>query len=157
MVMNRKKDPFWKTKTLEQMTAHEWESLCDHCGLCCLQKVEDQNTGAIKVVGLSCEYLDIEACRCLVYEDRQRINPDCILLTAVTIEHKKWLPETCAYRRLLEGKQLERWHPLVCGDPDSVHHEGISIRHKAVCGLYIHPKDLEANLKELKNDDFAWS
>jgi uncharacterized cysteine cluster protein YcgN (CxxCxxCC family) len=155
--MMRKKEPFWKTKTLEQMTAEEWECLCDHCGLCCLQKVEDEDTGEIKVVGLSCEYLDIEACRCLVYEDRQRVNPDCILLTADTIKHKKWLPETCAYRRLLEGRQLERWHHLVCGDSDNVHREGISVRHKAVSGLYIHPKDLEASLKELKDDDFEWS
>ncbi len=155
--MTCKKEPFWKTKTLEQMTPEEWESLCDHCGLCCLQKVEDEHTGEIKVVGLSCEYLDIEAGRCLVYEDRQRANPDCILLTADTIKHKKWLPETCAYRRLLEGKQLERWHHLLCGDSDSVHREGISIRHKAISGLYIHPKDLEARLKELKDDDFEWS
>ncbi len=155
--MTRKKEPFWKTKTLEQMTPQEWESLCDHCGLCCLQKIEDEETGEIKVVGLSCEYLDIEACCCLVYEDRQRVNPDCILLTADTVKHKKWLPETCAYRRLLEGKQLEGWHHLVCGDSDSVHREGISIRHKAVSGLYIHPQDLEASLKELKDDDFEWS
>jgi uncharacterized cysteine cluster protein YcgN (CxxCxxCC family) len=155
--MTRKKESFWKTKTLEQMTPEEWESLCDHCGLCCLQKIEDEETGEIRVVGLSCEYLDIEACCCLVYEDRQRVNPDCILLTADTVKHKKWLPETCAYRRLLEGKQLEGWHHLVCGDSDSVHSEGISIRHKAVSGLYIHPQDLEASLKELKDDDFEWS
>ena len=155
--MSGKKEPFWETKSLADMTPDEWESLCDHCGLCCLQKVEDANSGEIRVVGLSCEYLDIEACRCLVYEDRQRVNPDCILLTPQTIGHKKWLPDSCAYRRLLEGKQLKSWHHLVCGDPDSVHRERISVRDKAICGLYIHPKDLEKNLKELSNDDFEWS
>jgi uncharacterized cysteine cluster protein YcgN (CxxCxxCC family) len=150
--MAQKKDPFWKTKTLDEMTQAEWESLCDHCGICCLQKVEDETTGEIKVIGLSCEFLDTEESRCLVYEDRKRVNPDCILLTPDNIKFKKWLPDTCAYRRLLEGKQLERWHHLVCGDPDAVHREGISVRDKAVSGLYVHPKDIEENLKELKKD-----
>ena len=155
--MTGKEKPFWETKTLADMAPQEWEALCDHCGLCCLQKIEDADTGKIKVVGLSCEYLDIEACRCLVYEDRQRLNPDCIRLTADTIEHKKWLPETCAYRRLQEGKRLKRWHHLICNDPDDVHRAGISVRDKAVHGVYGHPKDLSENLKELKKDDFEWS
>jgi uncharacterized cysteine cluster protein YcgN (CxxCxxCC family) len=155
--MTRPKDPFWKIKPLAEMTPDEWESLCDHCALCCLQKVEDRNSGEIKVVGLSCEYLDIQTCRCLVYEDRQRINPDCILLTADSIQHKKWLPDTCAYRRILEQRPLEPWHHLICGDPASVHREGVSVRNKAVSGLYIHPKDLEDSLEELKSDEFEWS
>ena len=148
--MARSKNPFWKTKTLEELTPDEWESLCDQCGICCLQKIEDENTGEIKIIGLSCEFLDTEHCRCLVYADRKLLNPDCILLTPQTIVQKKWLPDTCAYRRLAEGRKLERWHPLISNDPDAVHDAGISIRNKVVSGIYVHPKDIERSLQELK-------
>ncbi len=151
--MIQRNDPFWKTKTLREMTPDEWESLCDQCGICCLQKVEDADTGGIKTIGLSCEFLDTETCRCLVYDDRRVVNPDCIVLTPDSIAQKKWLPDTCAYRRILEGKQLEPWHPLVSNDPDSVHQAGISIRDKVISGMCIHPEDLAENLKELKQDD----
>ena len=151
--MTSKKQPFWETKTLNDLTADEWESLCDQCGICCLQKIEDENTGEVKVIGLSCEFLDTEQCRCLVYADRKLLNPDCILLTPQTIEQKKWLPDTCAYRRVAEGRKLERWHHLISKDPEAVHNAGISIRDKVVSGIYVHPKDLEESLKELKNND----
>ncbi len=151
--MAQKKDPFWKTKTLDEMTQAEWESLCDHCGICCLQKVADETTGEVKIIGLSCEFLDTQLCSCLVYEDRKLVNPDCILLTPDNVKLKKWLPDTCAYRRRSEGVELERWHHLVCGDPDVVHQAGISVRDKVVSGLYVHPKDIEENLKELKKDE----
>ena len=147
------KDPFWKTKTLNELTPDEWESLCDQCGICCLQKVEDEKTGEVKVIGLSCEFLDTELCRCLVYGDRKLVNPDCILLTPETVQQKKWLPDTCAYRRLAEGRKLEQWHPLISNDPRAVHLAGISIRDKVVSGIYVHPKDIEERLKELGEDD----
>jgi uncharacterized cysteine cluster protein YcgN (CxxCxxCC family) len=127
--------------------------LCDQCGICCLQKIEDENSGEVKVIGLSCEFLDTEQCRCLVYADRKLLNPDCILLTPQSIKQKKWLPDTCAYRRLAEGKKLEQWHPLISKDPKTVHHAGISIRDKVVSGIYVHPKDIEESLKELKKDE----
>ena len=151
--MRHRNDPFWKTKTLQEMTPGEWESLCDQCGICCLQKIEDEKTGQIKTIGLSCEFLDTETCHCLVYEDRKLVNPDCIVLTPHSLEQKKWLPGTCAYRRLLEGKELEPWHPRVSNDPNSVHQAGISIRDKVISGMCFHPKDLEENLRELKQDE----
>ena len=121
-------------KTLDQLTPSEWETLCDHCGRCCLQKLEDKNTGKVKYIGVACEFLDIEKCECLVYENRQFANPDCVELTPENIRQIKWLPESCAYRRLAEGKELEWWHPLKSGDPATVHRAGISIRDKAVSG-----------------------
>ena len=151
--MTQMKEPFWNTKTLNELTPEEWESLCDQCGVCCLQKVEDENTGEVKVIGLSCEFLDTEDCRCLVYADRQLANPDCILLTPETIKQKKWLPDTCAYRRLAEGRRLEQWHHLVSEDPKAVHRAGISIRDLVVSGVYVHPKDIQESLKELKKDE----
>ena len=121
---------------LENMTPDEWEYLCDHCGLCCLQKLEDAQTGSVKYIGVACEFLDIENCECLVYENRHFVNPECIVLTRENIKQIKWLPDTCAYRRLAEGRQLKWWHPLKSGDPGTVHKAGISVRNKAVSGLY---------------------
>ena len=136
-----------KNKTLDELTPAEWESLCDHCGLCCLQKLEDKNTGKIKYIGISCEFLDIEMCQCLVYENRHFANPDCVALTRESIRRIKWLPETCAYRRLAEGKELEWWHPLKSGDPDTVHHAGISVRDKAVSGNCLSIGDADIDIE----------
>jgi uncharacterized cysteine cluster protein YcgN (CxxCxxCC family) len=130
--METQQDPFWVTKTLGEMTKEEWESLCDQCGICCLHKVEDENTGEIKFIGISCEFMDTENCRCFVYEARKLVNPNCIILSPDSIEQKKWLPITCAYRRIAERRELESWHPLVSGDPNTVHQEGISVRDKVV-------------------------
>ena len=130
--MNQSNIPFWKTKTIFKMTKEEWESLCDHCGICCMHKVEDEKTGEIKLIGVSCEFLDTENCRCIVYEVRKLVNSDCIVLSPDNIEQKKWLPNTCAYRRIYERRELESWHPLVSGDTNSVHQEGISVRDKVV-------------------------
>ena len=140
--MSNNQIPFWKTKSLCEMTPDEWESPCDHCGLCCLQKVEDENTGEIKLIGVSYEFLDTTNCRCLVYEDRLNINPDCVVLTPDNIRQIKWLPGTCAYRRLAVGRGLERWYPLISGHPDTVHHAGISVCDKVVDGKYVHPEDV---------------
>ena len=127
-IMSRKKQPFFSKLSLDEMSQEQWESLCDRCGLCCLRKFEDQKTGAIQ---------------CLVYEDRQLVNKECIALGRDIEEHLKWLPETCAYRRLSEGRKLPRWHPLVSGDPSAVHRARISARDKAVSGLYVHPEDFD--------------
>jgi len=105
--MSSNQMPFWKTKSLYEMTPEEWESLCDHWEICCLQKVEDEKTGVIKLIGVSCEFLDTNTRSCLVYEDRFHVNPDCVVLTPENIRQIKWLPGTCAYRRLAEGRGLE--------------------------------------------------
>jgi uncharacterized cysteine cluster protein YcgN (CxxCxxCC family) len=135
-----------KNKNLDEMTSNEWESLCDRCGLCCLQKLVDENTGKVKYIGIACEFLDTEKCRCLVYENRHFANPDCVALTKKNIGQKKWLPDTCAYRRLAEGRELEWWHPLLSGDFAAVHQAGISVRDKAVCGQYLHRGDFEVDI-----------
>ncbi len=129
------------------MAPDEWESLCDHWGICYLQKVEDEKTGGIKLVGVSCEFFDTTTCGCLVYEDRLNINPDCVVLTPDNIRQIKWLPDTCAYRRLAEGKGLEWWHPLISGDPNTVDQAGISARDKVVNQKYVHPEDIEIVVK----------
>jgi uncharacterized cysteine cluster protein YcgN (CxxCxxCC family) len=143
VIMSRKKQPFYSRLSLDEMSQDQWESLCDRCGLCCLQKFENQKTGAIRYSGIACEFLDTHTCQCMVYDDRHFINKECIALDRDIEKHLKWLPETCAYRRLSEGKKLPRWHPLVSGDSSSVHKTHISARDKAVSGLYIHPEDID--------------
>ncbi len=122
--------PFWETKPLRLMTREEWESLCDGCGRCCLVRFEDEETGEVIPTRASCKLLDTETCRCANYAKRKRYVPDCIKLTAGAIEHLTWMPTTCAYRRIHEGRGLADWHPLISGDPDSVHKAGISVRGK---------------------------
>jgi len=143
--LNVKKGPFWKTKSLQEMTRDEWESLCDRCGICCLEKVEDEETGKIKLTSVACEFLDTVTCHCLIYGDRFYLNPDCVALSADKLKHIEWLPHTCAYKNLSEGRELEGWHPLVSGDPNTVHEAGISVRDRVVPGQYVHPEDILGN------------
>jgi len=120
--------PFWETKPLEAMSGAEWESLCDRCGQCCLLKVEDEDSGKIFLTELACRLLDVRSCRCRDYADRHASVLDCVVITPENSRTLGWLPESCAYRRLAEGRGLEWWHPLVSGDADTVHHAGISVR-----------------------------
>ena len=124
--------PFWKTKHLAEMSRTEWESLCDGCARCCLHKLEDEDTGEILQTNVCCRLLDTASCGCTKYIERQRLVPDCLVLTPENVAGLNWMPRTCAYRLLSEGKDLEWWHPLVSGDPDSVHKAGISVRGKVV-------------------------
>ena len=123
---------FWKRKLLAEMTTAEWESLCDGCALCCLQKLEDEDTGDIYFTDIACRLLDTDACRCTNYAARLSIVKTCLVLSPDKPDAFRWLPATCAYRRLAEGADLPDWHPLITGDPDSVHDAGISARGKCV-------------------------
>ena len=123
---------FWKTKRLDEMTVAEWESLCDGCGRCCLVRFEDEETGEISPTRVSCKLFDSNSCRCVDYARRKRHVPDCIKLTPWNIEALTWMPPSCAYRRLHEGRDLADWHPLVSGDPESVHRAGVSMRGQTV-------------------------
>ena len=120
--------PFWETKSLSQMNVREWESLCDGCGLCCLIRFEDEETGEIVPTWAACKLFDSGACRCSDYANRKTHVPDCIKLTPHNIEALQWMPLSCAYRRLYEGRDLAAWHPLITGDPESVHRAGASVR-----------------------------
>ena len=122
---------FWYDKALAEMTRREWEALCDGCGWCCLCKLEDA-TGARYYTDVACRLLDLDTCRCMQYAERHAVVPDCVRLTQETVTHCEWLPATCAYRCLAEGRELPDWHPLVTGDPDSTRRAGMSVRGKAV-------------------------
>lgn len=124
--------PFWKQKTLARMSHKEWESLCDGCGKCCLFKLENQSDGDVFYTDVACRLLNIKTCRCSDYANRTKKVRDCLKLTPTDVEKFRWLPSTCAYRLVHEGKDLPGWHPLISGDSDSVHKAGISIRDRAV-------------------------
>ena len=124
--------PFWQRKTLAEMNKSEWESLCDGCARCCLNKLENETTGEIHYTDVACRLLDTEKCRCVSYDDRKRYVPDCQILTPKNVKRLNWLPSTCAYRLINEGKNLQWWHPLVSGDPETVHQAGISVRGRVL-------------------------
>jgi uncharacterized cysteine cluster protein YcgN (CxxCxxCC family) len=120
--------PFWQRKSLAEMSKAEWESLCDGCGRCCLVKLEDEDTAETYFTDVGCRLLDGQTCRCRDYAHRSEKVDDCVRLTPKVVHEIKWLPPTCAYRLLDEGKDLYWWHPLVSGDPDTVHQARISVR-----------------------------
>lgn len=135
--------PFWETKTLQEMTPEEWESLCDGCGNCCLHKLRNDTTGELFETNVACRLLDGHSGRCRAYAARFRMVPDCTLLTPEGIRWFDWLPATCAYRLVAEGKPLFWWHPLVSGDPETVHEAGISVRGRTISELDIGDAPLE--------------
>ncbi len=147
-MMNHHQKPFWKTKSLSEMTQEEWESLCDVCGRCCLRKLEDRNTGKVYYTNVACRLLDIEDCRCISYQKRMLQNSECLVLTPTTAKQIHWLPTTCAYRLLADGRELKWWHPLVSGNSDTVHEAGISVRSKVISEEYIHPDELTDHIVE---------
>jgi uncharacterized cysteine cluster protein YcgN (CxxCxxCC family) len=132
--------PFWRAKRLEELSEAEWESLCDGCGRCCLVKLEEEDTAKIYFTDVGCRLLDTAACRCRDYAHRTERVDDCVRLTPQTIGEIDWLPPTCGYRLVAEGKDLYWWHPLLSGDPETVHEAGISVRGRV--------KDLEDDVPE---------
>src|SRR5665213_2579028 len=124
--------PFWQTKKLSEMNRTEWESLCDGCGRCCLHKLRYEETGDLAFTNVACRLLDLKSCRCGDYTNRRQHVPDCVQLTPKEVHALDWLPPSCAYRRLDEGRGLAWWHPLVSGDPETVVVAGISVRGRAV-------------------------
>lgn len=124
---------FWEKKPLTKMSPAEWEALCDGCGKCCLNKLEDEDSGEVALTRVACRLLDDATCRCTHYENRHTFVPDCIVLKPDNLDtHAYWMPKTCAYRLLWQGKSLPEWHPLISGSPDSVHAAGISVQGNTV-------------------------
>jgi uncharacterized cysteine cluster protein YcgN (CxxCxxCC family) len=124
--------PFWKHKTLEQLTSEEWEALCDGCGRCCLVKLEDADTGEVIYTRVACRLLDISTCRCTNYAERHKYVEDCVQLSPESARTLPWLPESCAYRQVALGEDLAWWHPLVAGDRDAINDAGVSVRAYAI-------------------------
>jgi len=124
--------PFWQSVPLNEMSSDQWESLCDGCGKCCLNKLEDIETGEIAFTNVACRLLDLDSFRCKNYPERKRLVHDCTILKYDDIKDFGWLPGTCAYRLLAEGKDLFPWHPLLSKDPNSVHKAGVSLKGKVI-------------------------
>ena len=129
-------DEFWKKSPMEEWTREQWESLCDGCAKCCLNKLEDEETGELWYTNVVCDLLDLDTCSCSDYPNRSVRVPECITLTPENSRELYWMPSTCAYRLLAEGKDLPEWHPLVSGDPLSIIRAG-----QTVCGRVIHEKE----------------
>lgn len=137
---------FWNTKSLHHMSAEEWESLCDGCGRCCLHKLEDIDSGLLFYTNVACRLLDENSCRCTNYPERKSLVSDCLMLAPDKQDQFHWLPLSCAYRRLANGQNLETWHPLVSGDPESVRQAGISVHDRTVNEEEIRSEDLEDHI-----------
>lgn len=125
-------DHFWERKKLSQMTPEEWESLCDNCGRCCLNKIEYEDTQEIFYTNVSCHLLNRNTCKCKDYQNRKMIVPDCLQLSPRNIKKLSYMPDTCAYRLVAEGKELPQWHPLISKSKSTVHSSGISVRNKVI-------------------------
>ena len=124
---------YWETTPLSDMTPEEWEGLCDGCGKCCLNKLEDIDTGELLFTRVACRLFDDSTCRCANYTERKRLVPECVVLTPDTLDEiAYWMPDSCAYRRLYQGKGLPDWHPLVTGDAASTHRAGMSVLGQTV-------------------------
>ncbi len=140
---------FWEKKPLTKMSPAEWEALCDGCGKCCLNKLEDEDTGHVELTRVACRLFDDTTCRCAQYEIRHQFVPECIVMTPDNIDqHAYWMPQTCAYRLLWEGKPLFDWHPLISGTPDTVHAAGVSMQNRTVAEFEVDEDDWEDHIIE---------
>ena len=150
--MSTKQSLFWETTALDDMSDEQWESLCDGCGRCCLQKLEDEDTGEIHETSVSCKLLDTQTCRCTDYSNRFAQVPDCLTIRPLTQEKLGWLPETCAYRKLSDGEPLESWHPLISGDTESVKKAGVSVAGQCFSEEYVSLSEITLSVIDEHND-----
>lgn len=146
------KSRFWEKKPLSALSQKEWEALCDGCGKCCLNKLEDEDTGEVALTRVACRLLDDSTCRCAQYDIRHHFIPECIVLTPDNLDtHAYWMPKTCAYRLLWEGKPLFDWHPLISGTAESVHEAGVSVRDMTVSEFEVPIEEWEEHIIEEPN------
>tara|TARA_R110002072_G_scaffold24747_3_gene83680 strand:+ start:17471 stop:17932 length:462 start_codon:yes stop_codon:yes gene_type:complete len=147
----KKTMPFWQTKPLQEMSQQEWESLCDGCGLCCLQKLQDEDTDEIFFTRVSCQFLDCQSCRCKVYANRFEYLPECLNLTLDNLESTlPWLPSSCAYKLVYEGQALPEWHHLNSKNKNTIHSLNLSIKNKVVNELDVDEDDWQDYIIDLK-------
>jgi uncharacterized cysteine cluster protein YcgN (CxxCxxCC family) len=140
---------FWEKKRLTDMSEREWEALCDGCGKCCLNKLEDEETGEVALTRVACRLLDDSTCRCAKYEIRHQFVPECIVLKpTIMARNLYWMPETCAYRLLWNGMPLHDWHPLISGTAESVHEAGVSMRGRTISEFDVGEDDWEDHIIE---------
>ena len=146
---NGLKDRFWERRPLAKMSPKEWEALCDGCGKCCLNKLEDEETGRVALTRIACRLLDDDTCRCAHYDNRHQFVPDCIVLRPDNLDtHAYWMPDTCAYRLLWQGNPLPDWHPLISGTAESVHDAGVSVRGITLSEFDVPEEDWEDHIIE---------
>jgi uncharacterized cysteine cluster protein YcgN (CxxCxxCC family) len=147
--MTRLRPRFWETVPLDRMTRAEWEALCDGCGKCCMNKLEDEDTAEVALTNVACRLFDDATCRCSQYEIRHQFVPECIVLKPQNMDRNLyWMPETCAYKLLWQGKPLYDWHPLLSGDTNSVHRAGVSMQNRTVPEFEIDEDDWEDHIIE---------
>lgn len=140
---------FWETVPLERMTRAEWEALCDGCGKCCMNKLEDEDTGEVALTNVACRLFDDGTCRCSQYDIRHQFVPECIVLRPQNMDRNLyWMPETCAYKLLWQGRSLYPWHPLISGDTETVHRAGVSMQGRTVPEFEIDDDDWEDHIIE---------
>jgi uncharacterized protein len=149
-MMTKAKAPYWQEKSLDEMSPQEWESLCDGCGRCCLVKLEDEDDGTLYNTDVACRLFDAGSCRCKDYTNRAAQVPDCVTLTPHQVRTLRWLPPTCAYRMLSEGKDLAWWHPLVSGDAKTVFEAGVSVQNR------VHDSEDNVTVSQMQNRIRAW-
>jgi len=136
----------FRDKPLDKLSDDEWELLCDGCGLCCMHKFEDEDTGEMLYTNVACRLFDPETCRCTGYAQRVEQVPECMQIRHFTSEQFSWLPASCAYRLRFEGKPLFDWHPLLSGDMASVHSAGISMLGRCVPECEVDEDDLPLHI-----------
>ncbi|NRA41133.1 MAG: YcgN family cysteine cluster protein [Pseudomonadales bacterium] len=141
--MNDKSLPFWQQKSLQQMTQEEWESLCDGCAKCCLIKLQDEDTDQVAYTNVVCRYMDQDNCQCTEYQQRNQLVPHCVWLKPEMVDQFFWLPDSCAYRLVAEGKPLPSWHHLISGSRNTVHQSGNSVKDKVLNEAFIAEDDLQ--------------
>ena len=129
--------PFWKTKNMAELSPSVWESLCDNCGKCCRIRLEDEVTGDIYITDVACKLFDPASCKCTDYANRSQKVPDCVTLTKDNVAQLKWMPQTCAYRLISEGKDLPDYHHLISGSRETIHEVGMSVQDAVTSEIFV--------------------
>jgi uncharacterized cysteine cluster protein YcgN (CxxCxxCC family) len=140
---------FWEKKKFDKLSKDEWEALCDGCGKCCMNKLEDEDTGDVALTNVACRLFDNDTCRCAQYPIRHQFVPECIVLSPANIANNLyWMPQTCAYKLVYEGNPLPEWHPLLTGSAQSVHAAGVSMQGSTVPEFEVDDDDWEDHIIE---------